>query len=603
MSKEAGSGGPESPARETAAVERNSLFRKYFLALFVAVLVPLLANGASEAWLGYRDQRAMIETLLRAEADSAARRIEGFLGGIVDQLGWMTHLPATADTLEQRRFDALRLLRQVPAVTDLAQLDADGREQLRISRMALDVVGSGADRSAEPAYVAAAARKPYFGPVYFRRDSEPYMAMAVAGPRRSAGVSIADVNLKLIWDVLAKVKVGEAGYAYATDGEGRLIAHPDTSRVLRGGDQINPVTRDEIPEASDSSRIAIRNAAGGTQIAAMAPVGGARWIVWVEQPLAEAFAPIYGALRRTGILLVGGAVLAAALAYLLARRMTGPIKLLEQGAGEIGAGNFQHRIAITTGDELERLAGRFNEMADELALSRDRFARISRLRQFLAPQVAEMVEQAGHETLLDTQRVEVAVIFCDLRNFTAFSARAEPDEIMGVLGEYYSVLGPIIASHEATQTSFSGDGLMMLMNAPLACPEPALRAVRMAIEMRAAVGDLAVGWRERGHAIGFGIGVAKGPATVGSVGHENRLDYTAIGSVVNLASRLCSAAKDGQILIDPRAAEEAGSDVRLESMGKLPLKGFDEQVAVYAVDAGVASDTGVGGSVRDSAPP
>ena len=172
-----------------------------------------------------------------------------------------------------------------------------------------------------------------------------------------------------------------------------------------------------------------------------------------------------------------------------------------------------------------------------------------------------------------------------------------------MLGEYYSVLGPIIASHEATQTSFSGDGLMMLMNAPLACPEPALRAVRMAIEMRAAVGDLAVGWRERGHAIGFGIGVAKGPATVGSVGHENRLDYTAIGSVVNLASRLCSAAKDGQILIDPRAAEEVGSDVRLELMGKLPLKGFDEQVVVYAVDVGVASDTGAGGSVRGSAQP
>lgn len=567
-------------ARDTS---RNSLFRKYFLVMFVAVLVPLLANGVSEAWLGYRDQRAMVEARLRVEADSAARRIEGFLGGIVDQLGWMTHLPATADTLEQRRFDALRLLRQVPAITDLAQVDAKGREQIRVSRMALDAVDSGADRSAERAFVAAAARKPYFGQVYFRRDSEPYMVVAVAGARRSAGVSIADVNLKLIWDVLAKVKVGEAGYAYATDAQGRLIAHPDTSRVLRGSDQKSEETLNGMPPAPDSSRVTIRNAEGGTQIAAMAPVAGAGWTVWVEQPLAEAFAPIYGALWRTGILLVGGAILAAALAYLLARRMTAPIKLLEQGAQQIGAGNFQHRIAIATGDELERLAGRFNEMADELALSRDRFERISRLRQFLAPQVAELVEQAGQEGLLDTQRVEVAVIFCDLRNFTAFSARAEPDEIMGVLGEYYSVLGPIIASHEATQTSFSGDGLMMLMNAPLACPDPALRAVKMAMEMRAAVRELAVDWRERGHAIGFGIGVAKGPATVGSVGHKNRLDYTAIGSVVNLASRLCSAAKDGQILVDPRAAEEVGSGVRLENLGELPLKGFDDHVVVYAV--------------------
>ena len=310
---------------------------------------------------------------------------------------------------------------------------------------------------------------------------------------------------------------------------------------------------------------------------------GAGWSVWVEQPLAEAFAPIYGALWRTGILLIGGAALAAALAYLLARRMTGPIKLLEQGAEQIGAGNFRHRIAIATGDELERLAGRFNEMVDELAAARVRFARISRLRQFLAPQVAELVEQAGQASLLDTHRVEVAVIFCDLRNFTAFSARAEPDEIMGVLGEYYSVLGPIIASHEATQTSFAGDGLMMLLNAPLACPEPAVRAVKMAMDMRTAVRELALAWRVRGHAIGFGIGIAKGPATVGSVGHENRLDYTAIGSVVNLASRLCSTARDGQILVDPRAAEEVGSEVPLECLGRLPLKGFDEQVLVYAV--------------------
>ena len=286
---------------------------------------------------------------------------------------------------------------------------------------------------------------------------------------------------------------------------------------------------------------------------------------------------------RTGILLIGGAALAAALAYLLARRMTGPIKLLEQGAEQIGAGNFQHRIAIATGDELERLAGRFNEMADELAAARDRFARISRLRQFLAPQVAELVEQAGQASLLDTHRVEVAVIFCDLRNFTAFSARAEPDEIMGVLGEYYSVLGPIIASHEATQTSFAGDGLMMLLNAPLACPEPAVRAVKMAMDMRAAVRELArdlAGTRARDrvrhrHSQGArhrGQRRSREPAGL----HRDR--QRGEPGVPPLLDR------EGRP--DPgRSARRRGGRIggAAGCLGRLPLKGFDEQVLVYAV--------------------
>ena len=564
----------------------SSLFRKYFVVLFIAVLVPLLANGASEAWFGYRDQREGIEALLTVQANSAARRIEGFLAGLVDQLGWMAHLPATVETLDQRRFDALRLLRQVPAVTDLAQVDAAGKEQIRVSRLALDVVGSGADRSTDPALVGARALKVYYGPLYFRRDSEPYMTLAVAGARRGAGVTIAEVNLKLIWDVLSKVKVGVAGYAYATDAAGRLIAHPDTSRVLRGDQPAIPIASgDEAagPSASAASRVSIRSSGGRTSIVATAPVPGPGWTVWVEQPLEEAFAPIYEALWRTVILLVGGAALAGILAYLLAHRMTVPITLLEQGAAQIGAGKFDHRIAIATGDELESLANQFNEMADELVIARDRSERIARLRQFLAPQVAEFVENAGQGALLDSQRVEVAVIFCDLRKFTAFSARAEPDDVMRVLSEYYEVLGNIIAKYEATQTNFSGDGLMMLLNAPLACPAPAVGAILMAIEMRAAVQSLAATWRKRGFEIGFGVGIAKGPATVGSVGHANRLDYTAIGSVVNLASRLCSAATDGQILTEAIAAAEIGSVVALDCQGSLALKGFDEPIMVYSV--------------------
>jgi class 3 adenylate cyclase len=170
-----------------------------------------------------------------------------------------------------------------------------------------------------------------------------------------------------------------------------------------------------------------------------------------------------------------------------------------------------------------------------------------------------------------------------LRNFTAFSARSEPELIMGVLSDYYGALGPIITKYEATQTCFSGDGLMMLVNAPVPCEEPALHAVNMSIEMQAAVQRLAADWRRSGYGIGFGIGLAKGPATVGRIGYESRLDYTAIGHVVNLASRLCSMATDGQILTDAVAAAEVRDRVTLVSLGSHQLRGIEDRVEVHAV--------------------
>ncbi len=263
--------------------------------------------------------------------------------------------------------------------------------------------------------------------------------------------------------------------------------------------------------------------------------------------------------------------------------MTGPIRLLEQGAERIGAGQFDHKIAISTGDELEGLAARFNHMADELAVSQERSERISRLKRFLAPQVAELVEGSGKAGLLDSHRADVVVIFCDLRGFTAFAGNAEPDEVMGLLQEYYEALGAIITNYEATLTCFMADGLMLLLNAPMPRPEPALLGVRMVLEMQAAVQDLIVRWRARGYAIGFGVGLAKGTATVGRIGYEGRLDYTAIGTVVNLASRLCASAEDGQILIDPATAAEIRHAVSLVALGTRALRGFAEPVAVFRV--------------------
>ncbi len=222
-------------------------------------------------------------------------------------------------------------------------------------------------------------------------------------------------------------------------------------------------------------------------------------------------------------------------------------------------------------------------MAEELAVSQERSERIGRLKRFLAPQVADMVERAGNDSLLVNQRVEVVVVFCDLRGFTAFSARAGPDEIMQVLGEYYETLGSVITRHEATLTSFSGDGLMVLLNAPVPCHDPAGRAVAMTGDMQRAVQDLVARWRTLGHTIGFGVGAAMGPATVGRIGTESRLEYTAIGSVVNLASRLCAMAADGQILVDPTLARAVRDRIRLVSLGPRAIKGLDTAVPVHSV--------------------
>jgi class 3 adenylate cyclase len=296
---------------------------------------------------------------------------------------------------------------------------------------------------------------------------------------------------------------------------------------------------------------------------------------------------IYAALWRTGGLLIGGAALAGLLAYWLARRMTHPIHLLEEGTERIGAGQFKHRIALRTGDELERLATRFNQMAEELEISQERSERIARLKRFLAPQVAELVEKAGDDAALAGQRAEVAVVFCDLRGFTAMSTQAEPEQVMHILGDYYDALGSVVVTHAATVTSFSGDGLMALLNAPVPCPEPTQRALEMAMAMQNAVQLLIRRWRSHGRQVGFGVGIATGWATVGRIGYKSRLEYTAIGTVVNLAARLCASAADGQILIDSASAEKVrGGRAVLVKVGMREMKGYERGILVY--DAGAA---------------
>ncbi len=330
-------------------------------------MLALVANGAFEVWFSFQEQKAALTRLQHQQAEAAADKIEEFVTQIQSQLGWTTQLPWTSGTLDQRRFDALRLLRQVPAITELAQIDASGHEQLKVSRLTMDVVGSGADYSDKPEFKEAVKNKVYYGPVYFRRESEPYMTIALAGARVENGVSIAQVNLKLIWDVVSSIKVGENGRAYVVDDAGRLIAHPDISLVLRNTDmsklaQVQAAraggSGEDVQEADDL--------AGHKVLTAYARVHPLGWYVFVETPIEEAYAPLYRSVQRSGYVLFGALLLAFIAGAFLARRMVVPIQALRAGAARIGAGDLGQRIAIRTGDEVEALANQFNDMAGQL---------------------------------------------------------------------------------------------------------------------------------------------------------------------------------------------------------------------------------------------
>lgn len=208
--------------------------------------------------------------------------------------------------------------------------------------------------------------------------------------------------------------------------------------------------------------------------------------------------------------------------------------------------------------------------------------RVGRLKRFLAPQIAKIIS-AGDEKLLDSHRREVTVMFGDLRNFTAFSETAEPEEVMTVLREYHAELGALVQAFEGTLERFVGDGLMVLFNDPLPCPDPSLRAVRMSVAMRDKMTILTDKWRKYGHELGFGVGIAHGYATLGRIGFEGQFAYTAIGSVANLAARLCGEAKTGQILIDGKVHVATEASIEAEPTGELALKGFHRPVRAFNV--------------------
>jgi len=349
----------------------GSLGRKYAVYFMAVVGTALVAMSGVQLYFTYRENEAAVLSLQREKAAFAASRIEAYVREIEHQLGWMRFPRPASAAQDQIRLDYLKLLRQVPAITDLTYVDAAGREQVRVSRVTVDIVDSQSDRSQDPRVVAARRGDAYFGPVEFRKGTEPYMTIGVAELGKTGGVTLADVNLKFIWEVISRISVGDRGGAYVVDRDGRLIAHPDITFVLRKQDlkHLQQVAEALEPGNRGDGAGVARGPMGDRVLTAHSEIPALGWAVFVEQPVQKALAPLYDALQRTAMLLVLGLVLALLFSVYVARRMARPITTIGAGAGKIAGGDLTHRIEVSTGDELERLAQQFNRMSAQLAES------------------------------------------------------------------------------------------------------------------------------------------------------------------------------------------------------------------------------------------
>ena len=410
----------------------GTLFRRYLVVFLLLVGGVLMAAGATELYFTYQEAKRALVRIEREKAFAAAERIDLFVKDIQHRVratmraiaddasvagpqrpnGEYRETLAAALT-EQREMDFVRLLRNAPSITEARYLDIAGREQIRVSRFALDAIGSSEDFGQTAAYRTARAGKTYLGPLYFRNESEPYVTLAVPADASALEVIAVDFSLKAIWDIVSRIRVGHAGFAYVVDEHGRLIAHPDVGDVLRGRDISGMAhfraAKVDTGATGDSAMVA-DGLGGGRVLVAHAIVPSAGWIVFIEQPLAEAFAPLEATLVRGAIILAGGLLAAVLASIALARGLVAPIRELGAGAQRIGSGDLDHRIDVRTGDELQTLGDQFNRMGARLADSyRDLENKIATRTAELSQSVAELraladVSQAINSTL-DLQRV------------------------------------------------------------------------------------------------------------------------------------------------------------------------------------------------------
>jgi len=386
----------------------------------------LLLSGGIGLYFSYQENKLALASLQREKAVSAAARIEQFVRQIEQQLAFAALPQLGVEGLEQRRIEFLKLLRLVPAVTDIAQIDSRGREQLAVSRLAMDVAGANKDRSQDPAFKNARPGQTWFGPVYFRKETEPYMSIAVRSGGETGPVTVAEVNLKFIWDVVTRIKIGQKGKAYVVDATGYLVADPDIGLVLRKTDlsRLEQVKAAFAPVDDDESLAMLARDLNGVEVlTAHAPIDPLGWKVFIEQPVSEVYAVLETTVIRTGALMVAGILFSIFAAIWLAGSMVRPIRTLQEGAQRIGAGDLDQNIEVRTGDELQSLAEQFNRMSVQLresyaGLERKVDERTVELQESLDQQTAtsEILRVISSSTT-DTQPVFDAIVRSGLKLF------------------------------------------------------------------------------------------------------------------------------------------------------------------------------------------
>ena len=374
----------------TQGAARGRLFRKYVVVLLVLVGGVLMASSLVELYFAYRETQRGIVRVERAKAVAAAGRIDQFLREVELQVRETT-LTASDDPdasqagparlgfrqglgaalAEQRELDFLRVLRNVPAVAALSHLDLAGKEQLRVSRLDPDVVGSQEDFSRAPKFLEARTGKTYWSPVYLKDDSEPYATLALPVGKYAVEVTSAEVSLGDVLKIVSQIEVGPGGYAYVVDARDHLVAHPD-SRILRAKRDLSGLVQVKSARAPRSGAdhaddaVVADGLGGGRVLAAHAAIGPLGWLVFVEQPATAAYAPLRAPIIRSAVIFVLGLGLSVLASIVLARRMVAPIRVLQEGAARIGAGDLRHRIELRTGDELETLGDELNRTAGQL---------------------------------------------------------------------------------------------------------------------------------------------------------------------------------------------------------------------------------------------
>jgi GAF domain-containing protein len=403
---------------------RGRLFRKYVIVLLVLVGGVLMASSLVELYFAYRETQRAIVRVERAKAVAAAGRIEQFLREVELQVRETTRTasddpdasqagPARlgfrqglgAALAEQRELDFLRVLRNVPAITELGHLDLAGKEQLRVSRLDPDVVGSQEDFSRAPEFLEARAGKTYWSPVYLKNESQPYATLAVPVGKYAVEVTTAEVSLGDVLKVVSQIAVSPGGYAYVVDARDQLVAHPD-SRILRDKRDLSALAQVRSARAERAAAatgvddaLVADGFEGGRVLAAHAPIVALDWLVFVEQPAVAAYAPLRAPIIRSVVIFVLGLGLSVLASVVLARRMVAPIRVLQEGAARIGAGDLGHRIELRTGDELEALGDELNRTAEQLEASHANLeSKVKERTHELAEANADLTEALEQQT-------------------------------------------------------------------------------------------------------------------------------------------------------------------------------------------------------------